>query len=321
MLSIRDLRVEFRTEDGNFKALRGVNLDVGEADALGVVGETGSGKSVTSMACMGLLPSANIEGSIKFQGEELVGLDKKGWERYRGGRIGMIFQDPGSALNPVFSIGDQLCAALARHRKLSGKALRTTAGDWLEKVGLRADRLDSYPHQLSGGMKQRVAIALALCCQPSLVFADEPTTALDVTVQMQVLDLLKALVKETRTAVVLVSHDLGVVGDLCRRVAVMYAGRVVEESPIEDIYDNPQHPYTIGLFAARPARSAGSRFLEAIPGSVPSPRNFPTGCAFNPRCARAQDRCRTELPMLTPEGSEHRTACFYPGMTKEVAQS
>jgi peptide/nickel transport system ATP-binding protein len=267
------------------------------------------------MACLGLLGGARIQGSILFQGQDLLQLDRYGWEQIRGGRIGMVFQDPASALNPVFSIGDQLQAVLARHRKLSGAALRKAAEEWMERVGLRPDRLDSYPHQLSGGMRQRVAIALALCPQPSLIFADEPTTALDVTVQMQVLDLLRTLVNETGTAVVLVSHDLGVVADLCLRVAVMYAGRVVEEAPIQAIFETPLHPYTLGLFAARPASSGGSRFLKAIPGSVPSPKNFPQGCAFNPRCDRAQYRCRGEIPQLEPASAPHRAACFFPGAT------
>ncbi|MHB2017649.1 MAG: ABC transporter ATP-binding protein [Candidatus Xenobia bacterium] len=299
LLSVRDLRVTFPTEHGPVQAVRGVSLEVAEGETLGIVGETGCGKSVLSLAVLGLLRNARVEGNIRFQEQDLSGLTEAQWEDVRGRRLSMVFQDPATALNPVFTIGDQLASVLVRH----GFPASQAAG-WMERVGLLPEMLARYPHQLSGGQRQRVAIALALAAEPSLVFADEPTTALDVTVQAQVLRLLSSLAREVSVSVVLISHDLDVIAEVCRRMAVMYAGRIVEEGPVEGIFKAPRHPYTRGLFAALPRE--GGR-LESIPGSVPSPHDFPTGCPFHPRCSRADDRCKETVPVL-----EDGVACHHP---------
>jgi peptide/nickel transport system ATP-binding protein len=312
LVSIRDLSVLF---DG-LPALRGVNLDIAPGEAVGLVGESGCGKSVTWLAALGLLAAnAEIAGSVRLDGEELLGAAPDVFDRVRGGRIAMIFQDPASALNPVHRVGRQVAEALALHRGLSGGAIRAEAKRLFDLVGIpdAAQRLDAWPHEMSGGQNQRVMIAMALAGQPELLVADEPTTALDATIQAQILDLLRRLQAETGMALVLISHDLGVVADLCTRVGVMYAGRIVEEAPTATLFARPAHPYTRGLLDALPDMDGPRRRLEAIPGQLPEPWNLPAGCAFAPRCALAGADCAAGLPPLRPAGARHLAACLRVG--------
>jgi peptide/nickel transport system ATP-binding protein len=306
LLSVEGLQVAF----GDVGVVRGVTLSLEAGETLGLVGETGCGKSVMALTIMGLIPQARIEGTLTFDGLDLRALSPRQWEDVRGRRIGMVFQDPFTALNPVFTIGDQVSAVLARHFGLKGAGLRDRMLGWLGRVGLppTADFAARYPHLLSGGQRQRVAIALALAGEPTLLLADEPTTALDVTVQAQILDLLRTLQRQTGVAVVFISHDLDVIGSLCHRVAVMYAGRIVEQGETTALFAGPRHPYTRGLFEARQPHDGR---LPAIPGSVPPPSAFPQGCAFHPRCGRMQQRCTEEVPELGP-ATPTQAACFYP---------
>lgn len=308
LLTVEGLRVGF----SGVSILRGIDLAVDRGETLGIVGETGCGKSVLSLTILGLAAGATIEGTLRYGDLDLRRLTSRQWEDVRGRRIGMIFQDPFTALNPVFTLRDQLGAVLTRHFGLRGAALERRILDWMPRVGLpgTSEFISRYPHRLSGGQRQRVAIALALAGEPDLLFADEPTTALDVTVQAQILELLQKLQAETGVAVVFISHDLGVIGDLCHRTAVMYAGRIVEEGPTQALFAHPRHPYTHGLFAARRLLGRGER-LEAIPGSVPSPRAFPSGCAFHPRCSRCLPRCETDVPDLSRQ-EDIEVACFHP---------
>jgi peptide/nickel transport system ATP-binding protein len=290
-----------------------VDLSVTRGEAIGLVGESGCGKSVTWLAALGLLPSkANISGSVRLQGRELVDAPVPELERVRGRRIGMIFQDPASSLNPVHRVGWQIGEALALHRGLDGVAARAEAKRLLDQVGIpdSARRLDAYPHELSGGQSQRVMIAIALAGQPDLLVADEPTTALDVTIQAQILDLLGRLRRETGMALVLISHDLGVVSETCDRIAVMYAGRIIEEAPTDVLFAAPSHPYTRGLMGALPPLSGPRRRLTAIPGGVPDPRAMPPGCAFAPRCAERLPACDAGMPARVRLGPEHLAACL-----------
>jgi peptide/nickel transport system ATP-binding protein/oligopeptide transport system ATP-binding protein len=307
VLSVRDLRAWFFTEQGTAKAVDGVSFDVGEGETLGIVGESGCGKTVTSLALLGLLPKPPariIEGSsILFRGEELVGAPETRLRSIRGNRISMIFQEPMSSLNPVYPVGDQISEVLRLHRGMDAGEARREAARLLDEVGIPAatQRLDEYPHQLSGGMQQRVMIAMALSCEPDLLIADEPTTALDVTIQAQILELLDELRKSRGMAVLLITHDLAVVAEVCDRVAVMYAGRIVESGAVEDIFARPGHPYTRGLLDGLPSiREPGQR-LVPIPGIVPSPMRWPDGCRFRDRCPVAFHRCGTEPPLLQLE--------------------
>ncbi|MGF1657929.1 MAG: ABC transporter ATP-binding protein [Rubrimonas sp.] len=307
LVVIEDLRVAF---DGA-PAVRGVDLTIHRGEAVGLVGESGSGKSVTWLAALGLLPSkAAVEGRALLDGEDLLAMPIHRLEGVRGGRAGMIFQDPASALNPVLAIRRQLAEALALHRGLSGRAIEAEAKRLLDLVGIPdpAGRLSCYPHEMSGGQNQRVMIAMALAGEPDLLIADEPTTALDVTIQAQILDLLTRLRRERNMALVLISHDLGVVAETCDRVAVMYAGRIVEEAPAAALFAAPRHPYARGLLDALPALDAPRR-LVAIPGVVPTPRAMPSGCAFAPRCAHAAAPCAEAPPPLRAVGSHRRVAC------------
>jgi peptide/nickel transport system ATP-binding protein len=311
LVAIRGLTVDFPAGPRAARALRGVDLSIGRGEALGLVGESGSGKSVTWLAALGLLPGqARVGGSVRLDGVELLGAPAPALEAVRGRRIAMIFQDPSASLNPVKRIGTQLAEALFLHRGLSRDAAWAEAARALDRVGI-ADgrrRLDLYPHEMSGGMNQRVMIAIALAGQPDLLVADEPTTALDATIQAQILDLLARLRGETGMAMVLVSHDLGVVAEACARIAVMYAGRIVEEAPSQALFDAPAHPYTRGLLAALPDLDGPKRRLAAIPGTVPEPWNLPPGCAFAPRCLIAAEPCATPPPFIVV-GPSHRAAC------------
>ncbi len=310
LVRIEGLSVSF---DGA-PAVRGVDLTVHPGEALGVVGESGSGKSVTWLAALRLLPKkAAVEGRVILGGKDLLTVPVQDIEQVRGGRIGMIFQEPSSALNPVLSIRRQMAEVLALHRGLSGAAIKAEARRLLDLVGIpdAEGRLNSYPHEMSGGQNQRVMIAMALAGQPDLLIADEPTTALDVTIQAQILDLLRQIRRELNMAMVLISHDLGVVAENCDRVAVMYAGRIVESGPAAEIFDQPRHPYARGLIDALPTLE-DERRLVAIPGVVPDPRAMPPGCAFGPRCAYAEPVCLSAVPALRATTPGRRLACARP---------
>ena len=313
LVEVRDLTVRFPSEAGTVEAVRGVSLDVRAGEVLGIVGESGSGKTVTSLSVIGLLPdTATVSGSIRFGGRDLLALDDAEMSRLRGSEIAMVFQDPLSALNPVHTIGRQIAEALLIHQDIPREAAAKRAVELLEVVGIpRPDeRAQSYPHEFSGGMRQRVMIALAIANQPKVIFADEPTTALDVTVQAQILDVLRTARDMTGAAVVLVTHDLGVVAGIADRVAIMYAGKVVEVGPVADVYAAPAMPYTIGLLGSIPRvdGAAGDR-LASIPGAPPSPVALPPGCAFAPRCPAAEPRCADAPPPLAPIAPDRAIAC------------
>jgi peptide/nickel transport system ATP-binding protein len=310
-LSIRNLKVGFEARGTRIDVLHGIDLDVAAGRTLGLVGESGCGKSVTMMAAMGLLGKrGRVTGSIRIDGEELVGKTEPEMEKVRGRRVAMIFQDPMSSLNPVHRIGTQICEALALHRGLRGEAAMAEAVRLLDRVGITAARrrLAEYPHQLSGGMNQRVMIAMALAGAPDLLIADEPTTALDVTIQAQILDLLRSLQDEQKMAIVLITHDLGVVAEMAETVAVMYCGRVVEQAPTARIFADPRHPYTQGLLASLPTMQSRDEKLQPIPGVVPDPTQLPSGCAFAARCAQVSLAC-SKVPDFAAHAPGHWRAC------------
>jgi oligopeptide/dipeptide ABC transporter ATP-binding protein len=313
VLEIEDLHVTFRTEDGPVYAVRGIDLAVHEGETLGVVGESGSGKSVTMLAAMGLLPrTATITGSVKFRGQELLGLDANDVRHYRGSKLAMIFQDPLTALNPVLKVGDQIAEAVTAHQQVSGNEAQARAIEMLDLVGIPqpATRADQYPHEFSGGMRQRAMIAMAICNDPEVLIADEPTTALDVTIQAQILEVIQQVQEVTKSAVVFITHDLGVIARLATRVRVLYAGRSAEVGTVDDIFENPGHPYTMGLLSSIP-RGDGSR-LKPIPGSPPNMLDPPTGCAFRPRCKYSAEICAVEVPALRLVGkNDQLAACHF----------
>ncbi|MCC6276799.1 MAG: ABC transporter ATP-binding protein [Oligoflexia bacterium] len=319
ILEVKNLRTKFTTHDGSFYAVDDISFKVYEGKTLGLVGESGCGKSVSSLSVMRLIPSPPgvIEsGEIIFKGRDLLKLSMDEMRSIRGNQIGMIFQEPMTSLNPVFTIGDQIEESLKLHKKdLSGKQIRERAIDMIRLVGIPSPekRFFDYPHQLSGGMRQRVMIAMALSCSPDLLIADEPTTALDVTIQAQILELIKKLQTELNTAMILITHDLGVVAETCHEVAVMYAGKIVEYGTVEEIFNSPQHPYTKGLLNSVPHFETGSRRkkLETIPGIVPSLVNLPPGCRFSDRCGFKTDICSKQEPKLETHGG-HLTACHNP---------
>jgi peptide/nickel transport system ATP-binding protein len=318
VLQIEGLQAHFFTRDGVTRAVGGVSFEVRPGETLGVVGESGCGKSVTALSILGLLPpkiGRVIGGSIKFDGRELVGLDEPEMRKIRGNRIAMIFQEPMTSLNPVFSIGEQIAESAMIHQGLDREAGFARAAEMLKLVRIpdAERRVHDYPHQFSGGMRQRAMIAMALACNPKLLIADEPTTALDVTIQAQILRLMLDLKETIGAAVMLITHDLGVVAETCRRVVVMYAGRKVEEADVLDLFDRPAHPYTRGLMASIPRRNSGAsrkRRLSEIPGIVPNLRDPIPGCAFAPRCAHATERCRIEAPPIRTLDSSHLVACW-----------
>jgi len=317
LLSVRDLVVEFTTERGLVRAIDGISFDVMPGETMGLVGESGCGKSVTALAILGLIPSPPgriAAGSIQLNGRELVGLPESEYRKIRGSEISMIFQEPMTALNPVFTIANQMKDVLSRHQKIRGKQAKNRAIEMLELVGIPSPdkRINEYPHQLSGGMRQRVMIAMALTCNPKLLLADEPTTALDVTIQAQVMEQIVKLQHELGTAVVLVTHDLGVVAESCQRAVVMYAGRIVEQAPIIPLFQTPQHPYSVGLMASIP-RVRADKILElpTIPGTVPDLLYLPEGCRFADRCQYSDDRCHKEQPNNKIKDNRE-VACFHP---------
>ena len=319
ILSIEGLKTWFTVEGGTAKSVDGVSLTLHRGETLAVVGESGSGKSVTSLSIMRLIPEPPgriVEGTIKLTGRDgvtrdLAQLDEPAMRAIRGNEIGMIFQEPMTSLNPVYTVGDQIGEALRRHQGLGKRAAYERAIEMLTKVGIPdpARRAAEYPHRLSGGMRQRVMIAMALACGPAVLIADEPTTALDVTIQAQILDLMRRLQAELGMSILFITHNLGVVAEIADRVAVMYAGRVVEEGDVHDVFAAPRHPYTRALLASMPVLGSRER-LAAIPGQVPSAANLPDGCAFAPRCPLAADACRAAPPPLEDTGDGHRVRCI-----------
>ena len=323
LLDVQGLTTAFMTGRGEIAAIEDVSFSLKEGEILGIVGESGSGKSVTALTIMGLLPTppARIAaGTVLFQGQELTKLSSREMQRIRGPGIAMIFQEPMTSLNPVFSIGDQIMETIRAHENLPAAALRKRAIDMLDKVGIPspARRLDDYPHQMSGGQRQRVMIAIALACNPKLLIADEPTTALDVTIQAQILDLLMDLRDEFRMAIMIITHNMGVIAETADRVLVMYAGRVIEEAPVARVFDHPVHPYTRGLLECVPSITEDRARLIAIPGTLPDPARRPPGCRYSVRCRYAQPSCSEALPPLILEEADHWAACL---RAKELAAS
>ncbi len=315
LLEVSNLKTSFLADDGEVTVVNGVSFSVQASRTLAIVGESGCGKSVTALSIMGLLakPAGRIaEGSIRFEGQELVGASERVLQDLRGNGMSMIFQEPMTSLNPSYTVGEQIIEGLIKHRKLSRAQAREKAIDILHKVRIPSpeQRLDEFPHKLSGGMRQRVMIAMALVCEPRVLIADEPTTALDVTIQAQILELMRTLQQDTGTAIVLITHDLGVVAEVADEVLVMYAGRVVERAPVHALFDMPQHPYTVGLLGAIPRLDLEQTRLVSIEGQVPSPAQPLSGCSFAPRCPFAQPACSNQVPALREVGNAHFSACL-----------
>lgn len=318
LLEVRGLKTHFHTDEGTALAVDGVSYDILEGETLGVVGESGSGKSVSALSIMRLIPSPPghiVGGEILYRGKDLVTASEGEMREIRGNEIAMIFQEPMTALNPVFRVGDQIAETVMLHQGLDKEAARARAIEMLTRVGIPSPtvRVDNYPHEMSGGMRQRVMIAMAMACDPSVLIADEPTTALDVTIQAQILDLIRELQEQAGMSVLLITHDLAVVAETAHHVAVMYAGKVVEYASVEELFGAPRHPYSIGLFRSLPDLASAGERLATIPGMVPSATRFPSGCRFRTRCPVATDRCATEEPPLAPlPGSASRTiACHH----------
>lgn len=315
LLSVRNLHTHFRTEDGVVKAVDGVSFDVAPGETLGIVGESGSGKSVTCLSVLGLVPSPPAffpAGEVHFEGKNLLAASESEMEQVRGDRIAMIFQDPMTSLNPYLTVERQLTEVLETHRKIGRVEARSQSIEMLGKVGIPSPekRIDQYPHEYSGGMRQRVMIAMALLCKPRLLIADEPTTALDVTIQAQILDLVRELKQDLNMSVVLITHDLGVVAGTTDRLAVMYAGRIVEQGTTEEVFENPRHPYTRGLLKSVPRLDQQNEQLQAIPGLPPDLSALPSGCPFRPRCELATDRCASEYPEVVTFSPDRWAACW-----------
>jgi len=314
LLEIKDLYVEYHTMEGKVKALNGVNLKIAKSESIGLVGETGAGKTTTALSILGLLPKRNskiVSGNIIFSGKELTDKRNRGFlEKIRGNRIAMVFQNPLSSLNPVFTVGEQVAMVFRRHQKMGKKQAKIEAGKILEMTGILAFRMEDYPHQFSGGMRQRIGIAAALACKPDLLIADEPTTALDVTIQAQVLELMKELQNKSKTTLIMITHNLGIVKELCDRVAVMYAGRIIEEGEVEEVFNHPFHPYTEGLLGSLPDIKKKIERLNPIKGFMSNPMNLPKGCKFASRCPYCMEICIKEDPSDIILNDKHRAACF-----------
>ena len=314
LLQIRNLRIHYETDESVVHAVNGVDLSVGRGETLGLVGETGAGKTTTALGILQLVPDPPgriVSGEILFGGRDLTQASTGSMRKVRGNEISMIFQDPMTALNPVLTVGDQISEVVRLHEKITRTEATRKASDMLKLVGIPEERMGEYPHQFSGGMKQRVVIAIALACSPRLLIADEPTTALDVTIQAQVLELMQRLKNELGTSMLLITHDLGVVAETCDRVAIMYAGEIMECGTLEEVYNDTRHPYTKGLFGSIPSANTRARRLSPIPGLMPDPAALPKGCAFHPRCGRATELCRREKPADLTVGKGHSARCHY----------
>ena len=313
LLDIKDLVVKFHTDDGVVHAVNGLDLSLNSGETLGLVGETGAGKTTSALAIMGLIdcpPGRIHSGEITYKGRDLLQIKEDEYLNIRGREISMIFQDPMTALNPVMTIVDQIAEVIENHQNVSGREAEKRAIEMLKVVRIQPERANEYPHQFSGGMKQRVVIAIALACNPSLLIADEPTTALDVTIQAQVLEMMKDLRREFNTSMIMITHDFGIVAETCDRVAVMYAGEIVESGTLKDIFKNARHPYTIGLFGAIPNIEQDIEFLYQIEGLMPDPMDLPAGCPFSPRCTYAEELCHAQKPgKITLPGEEHTVKC------------
>lgn len=313
LLDVKGLKTYFFSRRGTTRAVDDVSFSINKGEILGIVGESGSGKSVTSLSIMRLVdePGKIVAGEIRFEGRDLMTLDAEEMRKLRGHRIAMIFQEPGTSMNPVLRVGYQLAEAIRSHNSVTAKEARERALELMKLVGISdpTRRIDQFPHQFSGGMLQRLMIAMGLTLNPSLLIADEPVTALDVTIQAQILDLLRDLRDKTGASVLLITHDMGVVAETCDRVAVMYLGKIVEEAPVQVLFDAPKHPYTQGLLGSIPTIDGDQEWLTAIPGSIPSPFEVPAGCSFCNRCAQAMEICHTAAPSLLPVGAGHRVAC------------
>ena len=323
LLEIRDLTVEYHTNGGVVHAVNGLNLEVAPKETLGFVGETGAGKTTTTLSILNLLPHPQgkvISGSIKYNGEEILNKSNKDMTRIRGEKISMIFQDPMTSLNPVMTVGDQIAEGIRLHDHLSKADAHKKALEMLKTVGIRPERASDYPHQFSGGMKQRVVIAIALACNPELLIADEPTTALDVTIQAQMLELMKGLKDQYDTSMIMITHDLGIVAEICDKVAIMYAGNVVEYGDKVDIFtpEKPHHPYTVGLFDSIPDIYHEQEELKIIKGLTPDPTDLPSGCTFHPRCPYACEKCSKQMPKHLEVEPGHTISCHRFDDTKEV---
>lgn len=322
LLEIKDLGIQFKTGEGTVQPIRGVNFSLKKGETLGVVGESGSGKSVTSLAVMGLLPekkSKIVSGNIYFNNKDITYLSEGQYRKLRGNEISMIFQEPMTSLNPVFTIGEQLSEPLKQHKKMSKKHRREAIINVLKQVGIpRAEQIiNEYPHQLSGGMRQRIMISLALLCEPKLLICDEPTTALDVTIQAQILELMKQIKEEKNMSLLFITHDLGVVAEMCDRVVVMYAGEIVEVAEINELFDNPLHPYTKGLISSLPTNNNRKSTLYSIKGQVPRPEEIGEGCAFVNRCPYALQKCSKQTPPTFSKG-DHLSKCWLQESKRQV---
>ncbi|MBU5255131.1 ABC transporter ATP-binding protein [Tissierella praeacuta] len=312
-LNIKDLHIHYITEEGTVKAVNGINIDLKKGETLGLVGETGAGKTTTALGILRLVPNPPgkiMEGEIFLEGQNILELSEEEMRKIRGNKVSMIFQDPMTALNPVMTVGEQIAEVIEIHEDLSTKEAEEKSKEMLELVGIPGARANDYPHQFSGGMKQRVVIAIALACNPGLLIADEPTTALDVTIQAQVLDLMNKLKKDFNTAMLLITHDLGVVAEVCDKVAIMYAGEIVEYASIEELFENPKHPYTKGLFGSIPSLDEEVDRLKPIKGLMPDPTNLPSGCKFHPRCIHATEACKNNHPKDIEVTPGHKVKCL-----------
>lgn len=312
LLDLRNVSVRYDTDSGIVHAVNNLNMSIGKKETLGFVGETGAGKTTTALAIMQLIqdpPGKITSGEIWLEDTNLMEVKEKDMFHIRGNRISMIFQDPMTSLNPIMTVGDQIKEVIELHQDLDKGQVEERTAEMLELVGIRRERINDYPHQFSGGMKQRVVIAMALACNPELIIADEPTTALDVTIQAQVLELMKELKDKYNTSMILITHDLGVVAEICDYVSVIYAGTIVEHASVDDLYEDPLHPYTKGLFNSIPSIDEDEERLKVIPGSPPDPSNLPSGCPFHPRCEYAMDVCKTTFPCFKEVRPGHSVAC------------
>lgn len=313
LLSIENLTINYEVDSGTVYAVDNLNLKIGYGETLGFVGETGAGKTTTALGVLQLIqepPGKIVNGKIYYEGENLLNKKEREMRNIRGSKISMIFQDPMTSLNPVMTVGDQIAEVVKLHNTVTNRGANIRAKEMLETVGIRPERADDYPHQFSGGMKQRVVIAIALACNPKLIIADEPTTALDVTIQAQVLELMKDLKEKYDTSMIMITHDLGIVAETCDNVAIMYAGSVIEYADIDSLYNNPLHPYTVGLFNSVPDLDTEKEELDVIQGLTPDPTNLPSGCPFHPRCSKAMDKCSKIKPSRIEVDSGHFVNCF-----------